>query len=143
MLLALAALLLAGHQLERVRLGTARPPEGAVPDLGHGVERHQAGDDRAADEQVGQEAARLRAGTVNVNEGYATGWGTHSSPMGGFGDSGLGRRHGIEGLLKYTEAQTVATQRIIGFGGPPMLTKKQWAEALVLIVKGLKLAGKK
>jgi len=26
-------------------------------------------------------------------------------------DSGIGRRHGTEGLLKYTEAQTVAEQR--------------------------------
>ena len=38
--------------------------------------------------------------------------------MGGMGDSGLGRRHGDEGLLKYTESQTVATQRILGFGAP-------------------------
>ena len=29
------------------------------------------------------------------------------APMGGFKDSGLGRRHGAEGILKYTEAQTV------------------------------------
>ena len=28
--------------------------------------------------------------------------------MGGMGDSGLGRRHGSEGILSYTEAQTVA-----------------------------------
>ena len=27
-------------------------------------------------------------------------------------DSGLGRRHGSEGILKYTEAQTVAQQRM-------------------------------
>jgi succinate-semialdehyde dehydrogenase/glutarate-semialdehyde dehydrogenase len=33
------------------------------------------------------------------------------APMGGFKDSGLGRRHGEEGILKYTEAQTIATQR--------------------------------
>jgi succinate-semialdehyde dehydrogenase/glutarate-semialdehyde dehydrogenase len=28
-------------------------------------------------------------------------------------DSGLGRRHGSEGILKYTEAQTVASQRVL------------------------------
>ncbi|MET8680858.1 succinic semialdehyde dehydrogenase [Streptomyces sp. NPDC004647] len=58
-------------------------------------------------------AARLRAGTVNVNESYAAGYGSVQSPMGGMGDSGLGRRHGSEGILKYTEAQTVAHQRLL------------------------------
>ncbi|MFF8569953.1 succinic semialdehyde dehydrogenase [Streptomyces sp. NPDC015408] len=58
-------------------------------------------------------AARLRTGTVNINEGYASAYGSVQSPMGGMGDSGLGRRHGSEGILKYTEAQTVAHQRLL------------------------------
>ncbi|WP_367124388.1 succinic semialdehyde dehydrogenase [Streptomyces phytohabitans] len=58
-------------------------------------------------------AARLRSGTVNVNEGYASAYGSVQAPMGGMGDSGLGRRHGSEGVLKYTEAQTVAHQRVL------------------------------
>jgi succinate-semialdehyde dehydrogenase / glutarate-semialdehyde dehydrogenase len=56
-------------------------------------------------------AARLRAGTVCVNEPYVAGWGSADAPMGGMGDSGVSRRHGDEGLLKYTESQTVAIQR--------------------------------
>ena len=64
------------------------------------------------DKAVGRTIAqRLHAGTVNVNEAYGPSWGSTRSPMGGMGDSGLGRRHGDEGLLKYTESQTVATQR--------------------------------
>jgi succinate-semialdehyde dehydrogenase / glutarate-semialdehyde dehydrogenase len=58
-------------------------------------------------------AARLRTGTVNVNEGYAAAYGSVQAPMGGMGDSGLGRRHGSEGILKYTEPQTVAHQRLL------------------------------
>jgi succinate-semialdehyde dehydrogenase/glutarate-semialdehyde dehydrogenase len=58
-------------------------------------------------------AARLRAGTVNINEGYAAAYGSVRSPMGGMKDSGLGRRHGADGILKFTEAQTVAQQRLI------------------------------
>jgi succinate-semialdehyde dehydrogenase/glutarate-semialdehyde dehydrogenase len=58
-------------------------------------------------------AARLRSGTVNINEGYAPAYGSVQSPMGGMKDSGLGRRHGSEGILKYTEAQTVAQQRLM------------------------------
>jgi succinate-semialdehyde dehydrogenase / glutarate-semialdehyde dehydrogenase len=61
-------------------------------------------------------AARLRSGTVNVNEAYASAYGSVRSPMGGMKDSGLGRRHGSEGILKYTEAQTVATQRLMPMG---------------------------
>lgn len=56
-------------------------------------------------------ASRLHAGTVGVNDGYAAAWSAYDSPMGGFKSSGQGRRHGREGLLKYTEAQTVAVQR--------------------------------
>ncbi|MEV5884060.1 succinic semialdehyde dehydrogenase [Streptomyces sp. NPDC052020] len=58
-------------------------------------------------------AARLRTGTVNINEGYAPAYGSVQSPMGGMKDSGLGRRHGSEGILKYTEAQTIARQRLL------------------------------
>ncbi|MGU3291346.1 succinic semialdehyde dehydrogenase [Williamsia sp. M5A3_1d] len=61
--------------------------------------------------------AQLRVGTVNVNEGYAAAWGSTAAPMGGMGVSGVGRRHGTEGLLKYTEPQTIATQRVIGIDG--------------------------
>lgn len=88
-------------------------------------------------------ASQLHAGTVNINEGYATAWGSTAAPMGGVGDSGMGRRHGIEGLLKYTESQTVATQRLVGWGVPPMLTKHQWGEALVMAVRALKIAGRR
>ncbi|MFJ8001993.1 succinic semialdehyde dehydrogenase [Streptomyces sp. NPDC096310] len=58
-------------------------------------------------------AARLHTGTVNINEGYASAYGSVQAPMGGMKESGLGRRHGSEGILKYTEAQTVAEQRIM------------------------------
>jgi succinate-semialdehyde dehydrogenase/glutarate-semialdehyde dehydrogenase len=58
-------------------------------------------------------AARLHTGTVNVNEGYAPAYASVAAPMGGMRDSGVGRRHGSEGILKYTEVQTVAVQRLI------------------------------
>ncbi|HYG61573.1 MAG TPA: succinic semialdehyde dehydrogenase, partial [Thermoanaerobaculia bacterium] len=44
-------------------------------------------------------ATRLRVGTVNINEAYAAAWASVDAPMGGFKDSGLGRRHGAEGIL--------------------------------------------
>ncbi|HYI61964.1 MAG TPA: succinic semialdehyde dehydrogenase [Acidimicrobiales bacterium] len=55
-------------------------------------------------------AERVQAGTVNVNDGYQSAWAATGSPMGGMKASGLGRRHGKEGLLKYTESQTIAVR---------------------------------
>lgn len=86
-------------------------------------------------------AARIKAGTVNVNEGYGPAWGSVDAPMGGMGDSGLGRRHGAEGLLKYTETQTVAVQRLQGFGAPRQLSDEQWARVLTFSVGALKKVG--
>jgi succinate-semialdehyde dehydrogenase / glutarate-semialdehyde dehydrogenase len=75
-------------------------------------------------------AARLRSGTVNVNEGYAAAYGSVRAPMGGMKDSGLGRRHGSEGILKYTEAQTVATQRLLPLGPALGMDDERYAALL-------------
>lgn len=61
-------------------------------------------------------AAQLQAGTVNVNDAYAAAWGSMDAPMGGMKASGLGRRHGEHGILKYTESQTIAIERLIPVG---------------------------
>ena len=61
-------------------------------------------------------ARRLRCGTVNINESYIAAWGSAAAPMGGRKASGLGRRHGVEGLLRFTESQTIAVQRGPGLG---------------------------
>ncbi|MDI5966127.1 succinic semialdehyde dehydrogenase [Streptomyces sp. SL54] len=81
-------------------------------------------------------AAALRTGTVNVNEGYAAGYGSVQSPMGGMKDSGLGRRHGSDGILKYTEPQTVAAQRVLPMGPALGMTDERYA---ALMTQGLKL----
>ncbi|AEF40674.1 Putative aldehyde dehydrogenase [Hoyosella subflava DQS3-9A1] len=69
--------------------------------------------------------SRVMAGTVNVNEGYGSAYASADAPMGGMKASGLGRRHGEHGLLEYTEAQTIASQHVIGFDKPPFLTARQ------------------
>jgi len=56
-------------------------------------------------------AARIHAGAVNINDGYLSAIGSVAAPMGGMRASGVGRRHGADGILRYTEAQTVAAQR--------------------------------
>ena len=94
----------------------------------------------AGSDAEGEEiAARLRTGTVNVGEGYVAGWGSVAGPMGGMGASGVGRRHGDEGLLKYTEAQTIATQRVIHMGGPGFLPRTRWQKLLAPATDAMRL----
>jgi acyl-CoA reductase-like NAD-dependent aldehyde dehydrogenase len=57
-------------------------------------------------------ARQIRCGTVNVNEGFAASFGSIEAPMGGMRSSGLGRRQGGEGVQRFTETQSVATQRV-------------------------------
>jgi succinate-semialdehyde dehydrogenase/glutarate-semialdehyde dehydrogenase len=53
-------------------------------------------------------AERLDAGSVNVNEGYRATFSSVDAPMGGMKQSGIGRRNGTEGLMRFVEPRTVA-----------------------------------
>ena len=75
-------------------------------------------------------ARRIRCGTVNVNEAFGATFASIDSPMGGMRQSGMGRRQGAEGILRYTESQSVATQRAIRFS--PMLGMSDEAYARVM-----------
>ncbi|MFT4044678.1 MAG: succinic semialdehyde dehydrogenase [Gordonia sp. (in: high G+C Gram-positive bacteria)] len=83
-------------------------------------------------------AQQLRAGTVNINEGYAAAWASTAAPMGGMGISGVGRRHGAEGLLKYTEPQTIAEQRFLGIDKAPGVPTSIYRAVTPLAVRGLR-----
>ena len=50
--------------------------------------------------------------------------------MGGMKASGLGRRHGADGIRKYTEAQTVAIQRLLPIAPPLGMPQGLWAKAM-------------
>lgn len=84
-------------------------------------------------------AQQLRTGTVVVNEGYVPAWGSVAAPMGGMGISGIGRRHGTEGILKYTEAQTVAIHRWLPLGGVDSIPAHKWNGGLSLLARANKL----
>ncbi|MFD7713978.1 succinic semialdehyde dehydrogenase [Streptomyces sp. NPDC059786] len=77
-------------------------------------------------------AGLVRSGSVNINDGAAAAAGSIEAGMGGMGDSGLGRRHGAEGIRKYTESQTVAVQRLMPLGPSP----EQGAESFVRRTNG-------
>jgi succinate-semialdehyde dehydrogenase / glutarate-semialdehyde dehydrogenase len=88
-------------------------------------------------------AERLRAGAVNINEGYAAAWGSIDAPSGGVGDSGMGRRHGAEGILKYTYVQTIATQRFLPIAPLPGMSQETWAKTLTVALHVMRRIGLK
>jgi succinate-semialdehyde dehydrogenase/glutarate-semialdehyde dehydrogenase len=91
--------------------------------------------DHARGREIG---SRLRAGTVNVNEGYIAAWASVDAPMGGMKASGLGRRHGAAGIQKYTESQTVAVQRLMPIAPPPGVRYGLWARVMTLSLRLLR-----
>lgn len=81
--------------------------------------------------------ARLDAGTVTINEGYSSSWASHGAPMGGVKQSGMGRRHGAEGILNYTEAQTIAEQRVFGIAPFPGQSNRGFATLIARVFAAL------
>jgi succinate-semialdehyde dehydrogenase/glutarate-semialdehyde dehydrogenase len=80
--------------------------------------------DRARGREV---AEQIDCGTVCVNDPYTVGYAAIGAPMGGFGDSGLGRRHGPEGLLRYVDSRTVATSRVGTLDAPRGVPQRVFA----------------
>ena len=83
-------------------------------------------------------ARRIRAGSVNVNEAYAAAWGSVDSPIGGMKESGLRRRHGAEGILKFTETQTVAVERLAPIAAPRGMNGAAFARWMTRLLKLLR-----
>ena len=71
-----------------------------------------------------------QAGTVNINEAYGAAWGSVGAPMGGMRSSGLGRRHGAEGILQATpRRRTSRCSGSLGFGPPLGMSHEQFGRA--------------
>ncbi|MGK5550561.1 succinic semialdehyde dehydrogenase [Actinomadura kijaniata] len=75
-------------------------------------------------------AARIEAGTVNINDGYGAAYASYDAPMGGFKQSGVGRRHGAEGLLKFTEVQNIASQHWMDLEPPGSMPFDRFADLM-------------
>ncbi|NMR18942.1 succinic semialdehyde dehydrogenase [Cellulomonas fimi] len=97
-------------------------------------------------------AARLEVGTVNVNDGYQTAWSAVGAPQGGHKASGLGARHGIEGIWQVTRAQTVAVARgahgvlgtgsHVGLGRLYELPAERWTRLFTGALRVMKAVGR-
>lgn len=75
-------------------------------------------------------ARRLEAGMVNVDEAFAAAWGSVDAPSGGWKDSGLGHRHGPEGLLQFTRTRTIAHQALVPLAPGGALTPERFQRVM-------------
>lgn len=78
-------------------------------------------------------AGEIDCGTVCINDAFTVGWVSRHAPMGGMGDSGVGRRHGTEGIRRFVEARTVAASRVGPFTAPDGVPTR-WAARLLTAI---------
>ncbi|MFB9312396.1 succinic semialdehyde dehydrogenase [Nocardioides plantarum] len=64
-------------------------------------------------------ARRIQSGNVNVNDILATAFASKGTPSGGVKQSGVGARHGDQGLTKYTDVQNLAVLKKQVMGARP------------------------
>jgi succinate-semialdehyde dehydrogenase/glutarate-semialdehyde dehydrogenase len=84
-------------------------------------------------------AARLESGNVNINDILATAFAAKGTPSGGVKSSGVGARHGDQGLLKYTDGQNLAVLKKQVMGPRPGQGYEKYVESML---SGLKLMRK-
>ena len=87
-------------------------------------------------------ANQIKCGTVNINEAFGATFASIDAPMGGMRSSGMGRRQGAEGIHRYTEVQSVATQYLLRFGPFMGLTDQAYANVMAASLKALKALGR-
>jgi acyl-CoA reductase-like NAD-dependent aldehyde dehydrogenase len=88
-------------------------------------------------------ARRIKCGTVNINEAFGATFASIDSPMGGMRESGMGRRQGAEGILRYTEPQSVGTQRLLRFAPMFGMSDQAYARFMTANVKLMTRLGRK
>ena len=87
-------------------------------------------------------AARLKCGTVNVNEGFAATFGSLDAPMGGMKSSGLGRRQGRDGIRRFVEVQSIGTQSGLPIAPSHGLAPKTFTNVMTGVMRVLKSTGR-
>lgn len=63
-------------------------------------------------------AERIMVGSIEINDGFLATWGSPDLLQGGMKASGMGRRNGKDGILRFTEPQSIIVQRLHGLHPP-------------------------
>jgi succinate-semialdehyde dehydrogenase/glutarate-semialdehyde dehydrogenase len=87
-------------------------------------------------------ASKIKCGSVNVNEGFAATFGSIDAPMGGMKNSGLGRRQGRDGIRRFVDVQSVATQSVIPLAPSHGLDAKSFTSVLTGVFRVMKKLGR-
>ncbi len=87
-------------------------------------------------------ARRIEAGNVNINDILATAYASKGTPSGGVKQSGVGGRHGDQGLLKYTDCQNVAVLKKQVMGPQPGQSYEAYAKQTRKSLKLMRLMGR-
>lgn len=87
--------------------------------------------------QAWETARRIETGSACVNSTLLI-YNSFDVPLGGVKLSGIGRRHGAQGILRYTQTQSIVGSVAAGGGYDSMLIRvrsKRMADALALVLK--------
>ena len=106
-----------GPTLPVMKVGNAEEAVRLVNDSSYGLQASVIGSDISRARRV---AERLEVGCVTINDAQ-TNYMALGLPMGGWKGSGLGVRHGAEGIRKYTRMQAISVNRFPMRRDPHML----------------------
>ena len=86
-------------------------------------------------------ARRLETGSAAINSTLLI-YNSFDVPMGGVKGSGLGRRHGEQGILRFTQAQSIVSSLSSGGGYDTLITPLDRPSRAGLVVKALRILRK-
>jgi succinate-semialdehyde dehydrogenase / glutarate-semialdehyde dehydrogenase len=81
-------------------------------------------------------AERIKSGSVEINDGIIGSW-APDLLQGGMKDSGMGRRNGKYGILRFTEPQSIVIQRLHGLHPPGSMGQEMFTAVMTHSFKAL------
>ena len=84
-------------------------------------------------------AEQIEVGSIEINDGIVATWGSPDLLQGGMKASGMGRRNGKYGILRFTEPQSIVIQRLHGIHPPGSMGHEMFT---VLLTRSFKVLHK-